>query len=97
MKNKMKLGVCGALLVSSLVGGALGTGDLVAHAASNDINTKVAQQVVGQFKDVTKSHYAYDAINWAKSEGIITGYPDGTFKPNESITEGQFAKMLAEF
>lgn len=97
MKNKMKLGVCGALLVSSLVGGALGTGDLVAHAASNDINTTVAQQVVGQFKDVTKSHYAYDAINWAKSEGIITGYPDGTFKPNESITEGQFAKMLAEF
>lgn len=97
MKNKMKLGVCGALLVSSLVGGALGTEGLVAEASSGNINTKVAQQVVGQFKDVTKSHYAYDAINWAKGEGIITGYPDGTFKPNESITEGQFAKMLAEF
>lgn len=97
MKNKMKLGVCGALLVSSLVGGALETGDLVAHAASNDINSKVTQQVVGQFKDVTKSHYAYDAINFAKDRGIIQGYPDGTFKPNEPITEAQFAKMLAEF
>ncbi|MGE7843095.1 S-layer homology domain-containing protein [Lysinibacillus sp. NPDC093712] len=97
MKNKMKLGVYGALLVSSLVVGALGTEGLVAEASSGNINTKVAQQVVGQFKDVTKSHYAYDAINWAKGEGIITGYPDGTFKPNEPITESQFAKMLAEF
>ena len=97
MKNKMKLGVCGALLVSSLVGGALGTEGLVAEASSGNVNSKVAQQVVSQFKDVSKGHYAYDAINFAKDRGIIQGYPDGTFKPNESITESQFAKMLAEF
>lgn len=48
-------------------------------------------------KDVTKSNYAYDAINWAKGEGIIEGYPDSTFKPNAEITEAQFAKMLAEY
>ncbi|AVK83590.1 hypothetical protein C3943_08410 [Lysinibacillus sp. B2A1] len=90
--NKVKLGTCGILLAVGLTGSFV-----TVEASSGNINTKVAQQVVGQFKDVTKSHYAYDAINWAKGEGIITGYPDGTFKPNESITEAQFAKMLAEF
>ena len=49
MRNKMKLGMCSALLVSSLVGGTLGTSDVVAHASSH-----VAQQVSNPFKDVSK-------------------------------------------
>ncbi|WP_053585007.1 S-layer homology domain-containing protein [Lysinibacillus contaminans] len=49
------------------------------------------------FKDVNSSHYAYDAINWANNEGIISGYADGTFKPNNLVTEAQFAKMLANY
>lgn len=85
--------MCSAVLIGSLVSGT----SFVAEASTNDFNTKVAQQVVGQFKDVNKSNYAYDAINWAKSEGIIDGYQDGTFKPSGTITEAQFAKMLAEF
>ncbi|AVK83589.1 hypothetical protein C3943_08405 [Lysinibacillus sp. B2A1] len=103
MKNKMKLGVCGALLVSSLVGGALETGDLVAHAASNDINSKVTQQVLVQFKDVSKSHYASEAIYWAQQRGIVSGYtdksgkPNGLFGPNDSVTEAQFVKMLSQY
>lgn len=90
--NKVKLGTCGILLAVGLTGSFV-----TVEASSGNINTKVAQQVVSQFKDVSKGHYSYDAINWAKGEGIITGYPDGTFKPNESITEAQFAKMIAEF
>ncbi|MGE7114925.1 S-layer homology domain-containing protein [Lysinibacillus sp. NPDC047702] len=55
------------------------------------IETEAAQK----FKDVSSSHFAYEAINWANNEGIISGYTDGTFKPNNMVTEAQFAKMLA--
>lgn len=49
------------------------------------------------FKDVNSSHYGYEAINWASNEGIVSGYADGTFKPNNQVTEAQFAKMLANY
>ena len=38
------------------------------------------------FSDVTESHWAYDYINFAATKGWITGYPDGTFKPEKNIS-----------
>jgi hypothetical protein len=49
------------------------------------------------FKDVSRTHYAKDAINWAISRGFVNGYTDKTFKPNASLTEAEFVKMLATF
>ncbi|KXH84014.1 C40 family peptidase [Sporosarcina sp. HYO08] len=46
------------------------------------------------FTDVTTSHLAYNAIVDLNNKGIIGGYPDATFKPEESITRGQAAAML---
>ncbi|GFN33952.1 S-layer homology domain-containing protein [Paenibacillus xylaniclasticus] len=45
-----------------------------------------------QFKDV-EGHWASDAIEWAVSEGIVTGYSDNTFKPNRSVTHAEFLSM----
>lgn len=49
------------------------------------------------YKDVSKEHFAYDAIMWASTNGMIDGYENGTFKPNATITEQQFAKLLANY
>ena len=49
------------------------------------------------FKDVTKEHFAYDAVMWAADYDIIDGYADGSFKPNATITEQQFAKLLSNY
>lgn len=49
------------------------------------------------FKDVPVDHYAYDSIKWAKDFGVIGGYPNGTFKPNQVITEQQFASILVNY
>ena len=43
---------------------------------------------VAPFEDV-KGHWAEDAINQAYGNGRIKGYPDGTFKPNASITRAE--------
>lgn len=37
------------------------------------------------FKDLPASHWATGYINLAVSQGIIKGYPDGTFKPNNNV------------
>ncbi|MCM3744071.1 S-layer homology domain-containing protein [Sporosarcina luteola] len=47
------------------------------------------------YKDVPKSHVAYDSIMYMSGKGIINGYADGTFRPSEKVTRGQAAKILA--
>ncbi|MCM3431311.1 S-layer homology domain-containing protein [Brevibacillus invocatus] len=37
------------------------------------------------FKDLPANHWATGYINLAVSQGIIKGYPDGTFKPNNNV------------
>ena len=49
------------------------------------------------FKDVPSNHYAFDAIKWAQQVELVGGYEDGTFKPNQKISEQQFARMLATY
>ena len=46
------------------------------------------------FSDVNSSVSYYKAIQWAVSRGIIVGFKDGTFRPNEPVTRRQVAVML---
>ncbi|RKP55020.1 hypothetical protein D7Z26_07255 [Cohnella endophytica] len=39
-------------------------------------------------------HWAEAAIKQAIAGGIVTGYPDGTFKPNRTVTRAEFTVML---
>lgn len=45
------------------------------------------------FKDVG-NHWAKSTIEWGASQHIVSGYPDGSFKPNASISEAEFLTML---
>lgn len=95
LKKKVTINICSIALIGSLLG-ATGL-PIQANASNSDENTTVAQQKESQFKDVPIEHEAYEAIVWAKNKGIISGYAEGTFKPNDSITEAQFTKMLSVF
>ena len=48
------------------------------------------------FADVNENKYYSDAIAYCYKEGYIGGYPDGTFKPEQSITRQEAAKIMAE-
>ena len=48
-----------------------------------------------RYPDVPKEHWAYDSIELLSKEGIIGGYENGKFLPDEPVTRGQVAKMLA--
>ncbi len=45
--------------------------------------------------DVPFDHWAYDACDLLVQEGIIVGYPDGTFKGERALTRYEFAMALA--
>ena len=48
------------------------------------------------FKDVPKSHWANQAINVSVSNGIMAGYPNNTFKPNEPVSRAEAMAALAK-
>ncbi|WP_179860792.1 S-layer homology domain-containing protein [Sporosarcina koreensis] len=48
-----------------------------------------------KFKDVPASHSGSGYIASAVSEKVISGYPDGTFRPNQQISRGDMAIILA--
>lgn len=48
------------------------------------------------FKDVPSTHWAYEAIQTVYQNQLTGGYPDNTFKPNNSITRAEFATFLTK-
>ena len=46
------------------------------------------------FNDVPSDHWAYSYINELSSKGIINGYPDGNYGPSDTLTYGQFIKLI---
>ena len=47
------------------------------------------------FTDVDAKSVYYEAISSLVSDGVINGYEDGTFKPDNTITRAEFSKLLA--
>lgn len=48
----------------------------------------------GKYKDVKKTDWFYEAVELMSSYGIIDGYSDGSFKPNEPVKRNEFAKLM---
>ena len=47
------------------------------------------------FMDVPMNHWAYDAIGQLASRGVLSGYPDGTYKGNQPMTRYEVASAVA--
>lgn len=49
------------------------------------------------FKDVPTTHQFYKEISWMASQGITTGWSDGTFRPNETVNRDAMAAFFYRF
>ncbi len=47
------------------------------------------------YSDVCPDFWAYSYIKCLSDRGVISGYPDGTFKPNNNITRAQLSKVVS--
>jgi len=45
--------------------------------------------------DIKTGHWANDSIQYLNKSGLIKGYPNGTFKPNDSLTRAEAASLIA--
>lgn len=57
----------------------------------------VGKSYPSKFKDVDSSKWYANAIGYMEQYGIITGYSDGTFRPNVTITRAEFAAVASRF
>jgi N-acetylmuramoyl-L-alanine amidase len=48
------------------------------------------------FSDVSKKHFAREYIQYAVNDGIVKGFPDNTYKPDEGLTRGDMAMILMD-
>lgn len=49
------------------------------------------------FTDITEGEWYAEAVTALAGEGVINGYPDGTFRPNDPITRAEFVTMAMNF
>jgi len=47
------------------------------------------------FGDVPTDHWAYKYVEYAKDQGVVGGYPDGTYQPSLPVDRGQMAVFVA--
>lgn len=66
--------------------------------ASNETIDKLnaPEEVVIPFTDLTKLHKNLTAILYLKNQGVINGYPDGTFKPEKTVNRAELLKIIIE-
>jgi hypothetical protein len=64
-------------------------------ATGTPVSTVTATACTVTFTDVQPTDTFYPFIRCLACRGIISGYADGTFRPNNNITRGQIAKMVA--
>ncbi len=55
---------------------------------------KVLGICIPPFSDIPCDHWAYNYIVWAKNRGITAGYPDGTFRPENSVKRSEMAAFI---
>ena len=63
---------------------------LVVSAAGYDLTTPGTPS----FSDVPPSYFVYAFIETAHAHGVINGYPDGTFRPNNPIRRDEMAQIV---
>lgn len=60
------------------------------------LELEISPMTTSSFKDVSNKHQYSPYIEALVKEGIIDGYADGTFKPQNTLTRAQMAKILVK-
>ncbi len=56
-----------------------------------------AETESNKFSDIKKKNWYSGYVGWAVDSGIVTGYEDGTFKPNKALTREEMAACISRY
>ena len=68
---------------------------ILAMAAVAALAAGASVYAANPFSDVSTSDWAYQAVSDLSSQGVVEGYPDGTFKGENNITRYEMAQIIA--
>lgn len=57
---------------------------------------EVIKEKTKEFTDIKDNNWFKEMVDIASSNGILEGYPDGSFKPNNPITRAEIAALLVK-
>ncbi len=63
--------------------------------AKNDVSSTTDDFPELTFSDLPRDHWAYDYVKMMSGLGIIAGYPDNTFRPDDTFSRAAFAKLMS--
>lgn len=87
-------------LITGYGDGTFGPSDTVSRGQMATILWRIAgepKRDAEDYPDVKYEAYYGDAIEWARYTGVITGYENGEFGPEDPVTREQLATMLARY
>lgn len=73
--------------------GSTALGGTTSPSFSTDAAGTASQAAFG-YTDM-RGHWAEDYVNKLKAMNIVSGYPDGTYKPENSVTRAEFVKLVS--
>ena len=68
---------------------------ILALAAMAALTAGVSAYAANPFSDVSTDDWAYQAVSDLSDQGVVEGYPDGTFKGERNITRYELAQIIA--
>ena len=68
---------------------------ILALAAVAALTAGVSAYAANPFSDVTADDWAYQAVSDLSAQGVVEGYPDGTFKGERNMTRYKLAQIVA--
>ncbi|WP_302126951.1 S-layer homology domain-containing protein [Dialister invisus] len=68
---------------------------ILAIAAAAALTAGVSAYAANPFSDVSPDDWAYQAVSDLSDQGIVEGYPDGTFKGERNMTRYELAQVIA--
>ncbi len=68
---------------------------ILALAAAAALTTGVSVYAANPFSDVSPDDWAYQAISDLSVQGVVEGYPDGTFQGERNMTRYELAQIIA--
>lgn len=86
MKKVLSLIIAYAIIASGLCVGAVEYGEEYKNMPAKTYSQK--------FSDVPKSYWAFSYIGEMFDRGVINGYPDGKFRPDNQVDRAEFAKIM---
>ena len=68
---------------------------ILAIAAVAALTAGVSAYAANPFSDVSTDDWAYQAVSDLSDQGVVEGYPDGTFKGERNMTRYELAQVIA--